>query len=430
MNPLIQLRMIVLSFLIALTFACFGPLPIALALLPPPDGGYPFDTTAEGDGALGSLTLSGKGRPAAVNNTALGFDTLFNNTGGNSNTATGARALFDNITGSGNTATGYRALFHNTVDGNTADGFQALFSNTVGTGNTALGYQALYSNIGSQMGTFSGGVGNIAVGPFALYNNTGTDVFTGNLNVAIGGGALYGNTTGTGNVAVGIQALYPNNGNGNIAVGSGAGGNLTAGDNNIDIGNLGVVGESNTIRIGGDSGYGPQTASYIAGISGRTASDGAAVYVNSDGKLGTSNSSIRFKDAIKPMDKASAAILVLKPVTFHYKKELDPKSIPQFGLVAEDVAKVNPDLIARDRDGKPYSVRYDQVNAMLLNEFLKEHRKVEQQTQKIHEQETTIAELKKQVQTVVAHAKEQDIKIQGVSDRIQINSSSIVVTDS
>ena len=330
----------------------------------------------------------------------------------NSNTATGARALFDNITGSGNTATGYQALFHNTVDGNTADGFQALFSNTVGTENTALGYQALYSNIGSQMGAFSGGVGNIAVGPFALYNNTGTDIFTGNLNVAIGGGALYGNITGTGNVAVGIQALYPNNGNGNIAVGSGAGGNLTAGDNNIDIGNLGVVGESNTIRIGGDSGYGPQTATYIAGISGRTASDGAAVYVNSDGKLGTSNSSIRFKDAIKPMDKASAAILALKPVTFHYKKELDPKTIPQFGLVAEDVAKVNPDLVARDAQGKVYTVRYEAVNAMLLNEFLKEHRTVEKQEQ-------TIAELKSGMKILTATVKEQAAQIQNVSAQLE-----------
>ena len=419
MNPLIQLRMIVLSFVGAFALGCFAFLPRAQALNPPPDGGYPFATTAEGDGALGSLTLSGKGRPAAVNNTALGFDTLFNNTGGNSNTATGARALFDNITGSGNTATGYRALFHNTVDGNTADGFQALFSNTVGTGNTALGYQALYSNIGSQMGTFSGGVGNIAVGPFALYNNTGTDVFTGNLNVAIGGGALYGNTTGTGNVAVGIQALYPNNGNGNIAVGSGAGGNLTAGDNNIDIGNLGVVGESNTIRIGGDSGYGPQTATYIAGISGRTASDGAAVYVNSDGKLGTSNSSIRFKDAIKPMDKASAAILALKPVTFHYKKELDPKSIPQFGLVAEEVEKVNPDLVVRDKEGKPYSVRYDQVNAMLLNEFLKEHRKVEELKSAMARQEATIAKQQEGIKALRTQLKEQAAQIQNVSAQLE-----------
>ena len=405
MNPLIQLRMIVLSFVGAFALGCFAFLPRAQALNPPPDGGYPFATTAEGDGALGSLTLSGKGRPAAVNNTALGFDTLFHNTGGNSNTATGARALFDNITGSGNTATGYQALFHNTVDGNTADGFQALFSNTVGTENTALGYQALYSNIGSQMGAFSGGVGNIAVGPFALYNNTGTDVFTGNLNVAIGGGALYGNTTGTGNVAVGIQALYPNNGNGNIAVGSGAGGNLTAGDNNIDIGNLGVVGESNTIRIGGDSGYGPQTASYIAGISGRTASGGAAVYVNSDGKLGTSTSSKRFKEGIQPMDKASEVILALRPVSFRYKKEIDPKAIPQFGLVAEEVEKVNPDLVVRDKEGKPYTVRYDQVNAMLLNEFLKQHR--------------TVQELKKEVASLTASVKEQTAQIQNVNAQLE-----------
>src|SRR5206468_2045070 len=146
MNPLIQFRRTILPLLIALTFACFGPSPITLALLPPPDGGYPFATTAEGAGALGSLTLSGKGSPTAVNNTALGFDTLFNNTGGNSNTAAGARALFDNITGSANTATGYQALFHNTANGNTADGFEALYSNATATGNSATGYQALFHN--------------------------------------------------------------------------------------------------------------------------------------------------------------------------------------------------------------------------------------------------------------------------------------------
>ena len=140
-------------------------------------------------------------------------------------------------------------------------------------------------------------------------------------------------------------------------------------------------------------------------------------------------SSRRFKEDIKSMDTASDAIYELKPVTFHYKKEIDPAAISQCGLVAEDVEKVNPDLIVRDKDGKPYSVRYEQVNAMLLNEFLKEHLRVQEQTQKIQEQETTIAELKNEVQSVVAHAKEQDVKIQRVSDQIQIKSSSVVVTD-
>ncbi len=174
----------------------------------------------------------------------------------------------------------------------------------------------------------------------------------------------------------------------NTALGASAGSRLT-GDNNIDIGNVGNPADSNTIRIGTvvqftdpffpNLVHPVHTATYIAGISGQTASGGVAVYINSDGKLGTLISSARFKDGIKPMDKASEAILALKPVTFHYKQEIDPKGIPQFGLVAEDVAKVNPDLVARDAEGKVYTVRYEAVNAMLLNEFLKEHRKNEKQ---------------------------------------------------
>jgi hypothetical protein len=181
------------------------------------------------------------------------------------------------------------------------------------------------------------------------------------------------NTTGSANTASGALALQNNTGNENIGLGHGGGGNLTTGDNNIDIGNFGVAAESNTIRIGKQ---GIQTRTFVAGING-AAVMGGAVKINAAGQLGTSPSSQRFKTEIKPMDKASEAIHVLKPVTFHYKKELDPESIPQFGLVAEDVEKVNPDLVARDADGKPYTVRYEAVNAMLLNEFLKEHRKVQ-----------------------------------------------------
>jgi hypothetical protein len=168
--------------------------------------------------------------------------------------------------------------------------------------------------------------------------------------------------------------------------------NLTAGNNNIDIGNEGVADESNTIRIGDEA---VQTATYIAGISGQTAADGVAVYVNADGKFGTLTSSSRFKDKITPMGDASEAIHLLKPVTFRYKKEIDARSIPQFGLVAEEVEKVNPDLIARDDQGKPYTVRYDAVNAMLLNEFLKAHRKLE-------EQGATIAKQQKQIEALSA----------------------------
>src|SRR5204863_1953571 len=168
--------------------------------------------------------------------------------------------------------------------------------------------------------------------------------------------------------------------------------NLTTGNNNIDIGNVGVAGESKTIRIGKS---GTQTRTFIAGISGVTVAGGVGVIVGTNGQLGTVVSSARFKEAIQPMDKASEAILALKPVTFHYKQELDPDGIPQFGLIAEQVEKVNPDLVIRDEDGKVNTVRYEAVNAMLLNEFLKEHRKVE-------EKAGEIAQMKKQIETLTA----------------------------
>jgi hypothetical protein len=179
-------------------------------------------------------------------------------------------------------------------------------------------------------------------------------------------------------------------GSNNIAVGAEAGINLTSGNNNIDIGNPGVAGESRTIRIGTRQTH---RATFIAGISGATVPSGVGVIVGSNGQLGTVVSSARFKKAIQPMDKASEAILALKPVTFCYKHELDPDSIAQFGLIAEQVEKVNPDLVARDEEGKPYSVRYEAVNAMLLNEFLKEHREVQ-------EQKATIAKQQKQIEVL------------------------------
>ena len=184
---------------------------------------------------------------------------------------------------------------------------------------------------------------------------------------------------------------------GNIALGNFAGANLTTGDNNIDVGNVGVAGESNAIRIGT---RGTQTATYIAGIMGRTAPMGTPVFINANGQLGTTPSSARFKDEIKPMDKASEAILALKPVTFHYKKEFDPEGIPQFGLVAEEVEKVNPALITRDPEGRPYTVRYEAVNAMLLNEFLKEHRTVQKQQKEVDALRAELKEQRTLIQTV------------------------------
>ena len=385
MNPLIQFKATTPPLLIALAFACFGLLPEAQALAPPPDGGYSGNNTAEGTGALNSFVPQARG--SGANNTALGYQTLFSDTAGSYNTATGSQALFSNTAGFDNTAIGYQAAFGNL--GN--------FSEGLGSDNTAVGSQALYSN--------HQGSDNTAVGYRALYSDTG-GVAPGIANTAVGSQALRNNTIGAFNIALGSFAGY----------------NLTTGIYNICIGNLGVDTDSHTIRIG-DSDF--QAATYIAGISGQAASGGVAVYVNSDGKLGTSNSSIRFKDAIKPMDKASEAILALKPVTFHYKKELDPKTIPQFGLVAEDVAKVNPDLVARDAQGKVYTVRYEAVNAMLLNEFLKEHRKVEEQDHKIQEQEATIAQLKSDFRVAVtqltARLKEQAAQVQKVSAQLELS---------
>src|SRR6266536_3543815 len=314
------------------------------------------------------------------NNTVLGDNALFFNTTGSQNTANGALALFHNTTGSFNTATGFDSLRSNTTGiDNTAMGMNALRSNTVGINNTACGMDALLFN--------TTGNGNMAAGEGALvFNTTGNDNTangalaltsntTGSFNTATGWEALVFNTTGTNNLADGFAALANNTtGNNNIALGFQAGVNLTTGNTNIDIGNPGVASESNTIRIGI---AGLQTATFLAGIHGVTIARGVEVMVDANGQLGTMPSSERFKDSIKPMDKASEAILALQPVTFRYKHELDPEGIPQFGLVAEQVEKVNPDLVARDEEGKPYTVRYEAVNAMLLNEFLKEHRKVQ-----------------------------------------------------
>jgi len=389
------LRLGLLLLPLALVLVCFALSPTARAVDPPPDGGYPNFNTAEGTDALLNLTTG-------FNNTAVGFDALFSNTSGDDNTAVGSQALDHNTTGFSNTAIGFLALNSNTTGIlNTAVGLQALNSNTTGSANTACGLLALGGN--------TTGGNNTAIGIDALllnttgYNNTasGFGVLenneTGFNQVATGFDALFNNTTGSRNTAEGYEALFNNTtGINNIALGFLAGGNLTTGNNNIDIGNKGVAGEANAIRIGK---VGTQQATFIAGISGVTVAGGVGVIIDNNGHLGTVVSSERYKDAIKPMDKASEAILALKPVTFHYKHELDPDGIPQFGLVAEQVEKVNPDLVARDADGKAYTVRYDAVNAMLLNEFLKEHRKVEQIKKDF---ESKLAEQQKQIEALTS----------------------------
>jgi hypothetical protein len=370
MNPLTQFKnTTILPVLIALTLVCFALSPQARAVCQ--EGCLTPQSTALGEDAL---------RNTGVANTAIGFEALFSNTSGTYNTGVGAFALQFNTSGFENTAIGYGALPYNTSGQyNTASGRSALYANTTGSNNTANGYLALY------------------------YNTTGA------FNTAIGRYALGRNTVGSNNIAIGAEA----------------GANLNRGSNNIDIGNLGVPRESNVIRIGT---VGNQTNTFIAGISGVTVAGGVAVVIDANGQLGTSTSSARFKDDIQPMDKASEAIHALKPVTFHYKQEIDPKGIPQFGLVAEDVEKVNPDLVARDEQGKPYTVRYEAVNAMLLNEFLKEHRKIEQQEKtlaqqdrKIQEQEATITQLKKEMKTVAARLEEQTAQIQNVSAQLELN---------
>jgi hypothetical protein len=321
-----------------------------------------YNTTGSANTATGQAALFSN--TAGTNNTANGSQALYSNTTASENTATGGAALLSNTTGNHNTATGYFALANNSTGAaNTAGGSASLASNTIGAENTAHGFEAMVNN--------ATGTDNTADGAYALFKNNG------NQNLACGVSALYNNTTGHDNTAAGFQALGGNTaGINNVAIGSNAGGNLTTGSNNIVIGaNVpGVAGEANTIRIGKS---GVQKKTLIAGISGKTVANGVGVIINSSGQLGTVQSSARYKDDIKPMDKASEAILALKPVAFRYKKELDPEKIPQFGLIAEDVEKVNPDLVARDDEGKVMTVRYEAVNAMLLNEFLKEHRKVQ-----------------------------------------------------
>ena len=420
---------------IAVALGCFALLraPNAFGVSPPPDGGYVGNNTAEGTQALFSLT-------SGIDNTGLGFQALYRNNTGNFNTAEGFRSLFNNISGSNNTANGVQALFNNTTGvyntalgvntlyrntggvENTAVGVQASFNNNHGVYNTALGVNALYSNTIGSRNTATGwqalfhlnpGVANTATGSQALYNT-----LFGDNNTANGDQALVSNTFGSRNTATGSQALYHNNGDLNIALGFRAGSNLTTGRYNIDIGSSGIAAETNTIRIGT---VGTQQATYIAGISGQTATGGAAVFVASNGKLGTVTSSRRFKKDIADMDAASEALLALRPVTFRYKPELDEAGIPQYGLVAEEVAEVNPDLVVRDENGEIYTVRYEAVNAMLLNEFLKEHRKVEKLTKDFR---ATVAQQQKEIQALTARLEEQASQIQKVSDQLAAASPS------
>jgi uncharacterized coiled-coil protein SlyX len=301
-------------------------------------------------------------------------------------------------TGFQNTAIGWYALSENTTGSlNMASGDYALTNNVRGNENTANGSQALFFN--------EGGGGNTATGSHSLLYNK-----SGSFNIANGYRALYHNVTGFWNIATGYQALQNNqSGSFNIALGVNAGSAIT-GSSNIDIGNVGVANDSGKIRIGTK---GTHDGTFIAGISG-IAVNGTQVVVNSNGKLGVAASSARFKKAIKPMDKTSEALHQLQPVTFYYKGDIDPNGIPQFGLVAEQVEKVDPNLVVRDEEGEVMTVRYEAVNAMLLNEFLKEHRNVAEQQSTIAELNTTIAQQQKQIEALTT-------AVRKVSERVELS---------
>ena len=403
--------------------------PLALAVSPPPGDGYAGNNTAGGTNALFGLT-------SGIDNTALGFRALYMNTTGNINSAIGYRALFNNTTGVGNTANGVNALINNTTGGfNTALGTNALYSNVAVSYNTAVGKDALFSNAAGSCNTAIGGralfsnqmgFGNTATGYTALYSNKSGGGNTGNGqrtlysntagidNTDTGSDALYSNPEGNANTANGAAALFNTRGNNNTAMGALAGYNLTSGNGNVCIG----------AYLGGDAGANNTT--WIKNVYASVAS-ARQVYVNSDDKIGTLASSRRYKEKIQPMAKASETLLFLRPVTFRYKKEVDPAQALSFGLIAEEVAEVAPELVTLDREGKPETVRYDAVNAMLLNEFLKAHKKIEGQEKTMTELRSTIAAQKNEFQTAIAQLsaqlKEQDAKIQRVSTKLEMRRS-------
>jgi len=502
MNKSIQSKRFAAFIVSAIAVACFGLLPPnAFGVVPAPDGGYPAGNTAEGQSALFSLTTGGfntavgylslRSSTTSSFNTALGAGALLANTG-DYNTATGAGALLSNTNGSGNTANGVLALFSNTTgvdntaigvdalldntdgdfntavgsaallnnngNGNTAVGGHALIENTSGEENTAVGGEALFNNIDGNDNTAIGGLamqfntsggsntavgglalranttggGHTAVGFNALLNATASSNFTG--NTAVGFDALMADTTGNANVAVGLSALIGNTTGGqNTALGWGAGAAATTGDGNVYIGAgmAGAAGEANH--------------TYIRNINNTTVSGGGTdtITVNlATGLLGHLSSSRRYKEDVKPMDNASEAVYRLVPVTYRYKREIDATQSPAFGLIAEDVAEVDPNLVARNSKGQPESVHYEMVNAMLLNEFLKAHRKMEQQEAiiaelkadfqtKIGKLEETIAQQRKEMEAVSTHVNKQAAQIDKVNAQLEKNNSAgqVVASD-
>ena len=437
---------IIAAILSALT--CFALVP-AQAVSPAPDGGYPGFNTAEGDQALFLLF------------------------GGFANTGLGWRSLFSAVGASNNTGVGAGTLVLNTADSNTAVGTAASLLNTTGTQSVAVGAGAMVFNNADDntaVGAFALGnnvaaVTNVAVGVFAGQNNDSGGAGTADFNTAVGGFALQANVDGTRNTAVGAGALEPlAGGSDNTAIGELAGGSYTGTESNnicIGSGTGGTAGENNTIRIGdtlashgivisdgailgaqaftvasGLVGGGIQflevigfsaisieatlsqttgaSSCFVGGIFNQTPAAGShAVVVGPNNQLADATlSSRRFKKDIASIDKLSEGILALRPVTFHWKN--DNTNEPEFGLVAEEVADVNLDWITRNPQGEISGVRYETIPILLLNEFLKEHKKVE-------EQQANIAKLESTVGVLTAQLKEQAAQIQKVSAQLEVN---------
>ncbi len=351
------------------------------------------------------LTVSGAGAAVAqVGNTQFGNNALAANSSGNNNSAFGESVLNQNTSGSNNTASGYQALVSNEVGtANTASGFQALWANTVGNFNTATGTSALVANTAGVYNTATGaralykntdGDFNTATGPEALYMNT-----SGNNNTASGEYALRFNRTGSNNTAYGYAALYSNTiGNNNIALGPSAGYNPKTGSNNIEIGTRGVASDNGVIRIGTQ---GTQTATYVAAISGVNVTGGVPVMVTSTGRLGVVSSSRRYKEDIRSIGDRSDRLLNLRPVTFRYKQADENGQRPeQYGLIAEDVARVMPELVVYNERGQPETVAYQALTPLLLNELQLEHRQIASQAALIMQQNQRLDAMEAQLKAL------------------------------
>jgi hypothetical protein len=405
--------------LIPLVLACFGLSPMAQAVLPEGDLGN--GNTVEGSGALQNLSTG-------IHNNAFGNQTLNLNTTGSYNSATGSQALKAN-TGDNNTAMGFQSLVINTTgDDNTAYGWRALFHNTIGNGNVAVGREALSQNTDAgdnsvngantavgfralQFATTSGGVpgdANTGVGWLALQSNT-----IGQANTGIGSLALQAMIIGQRNSGFGRRAMEFATGNDNTGVGWRAGDNVTTASGVICIGSsTNGQNDNNTTYIGN---VGSTIQPFSAGVV-----DFVTVRL-SDNRLGHTASSRRYKEDIQSMDKASEVIYQLKPVTYHYKKDIEPTQNLDYGLVAEDVAKIDPKLAIRDGKGQIESVRYMAIYNMMLNEFLKEHRTVEDLKSTVAKQEAIIAQQQKGMELLAASLKDQAAQIQRVSAQVEVN---------